>query len=68
MVGCDFSVVIVGSGAVELSKVVAHDWWGSVREKVKVARKAVEKTEKALQSEGQIIGEVLGQLDSECCE
>ena len=71
MVGCDFPVVIVGSGAVELSKVVAHDWWGSVRENVKVGRKEFEKTEddlKALQSVGQIIGEVLRQLDSERCE
>lgn len=50
---------------------VAHDWWGSVRENVKVGRKEFEKTEddlKALQSVGQIIGEVLRQLDSERCE
>lgn len=46
-------------------------WLVSVRENVKVGRKEFEKTEddlKALQSVGQIIGEVLRQLDSERCE
>lgn len=43
----------------------------AVRENVKAARKEFDKTEddlKALQSVGQIIGEVLRQLDSERCE
>lgn len=43
----------------------------SVRENVKTGRKDFDKTEddlKALQSVGQIIGEVLRQLDSERCE
>jgi 26S proteasome regulatory subunit T4 len=43
----------------------------SLREEVKQARKEYEKTEddlKALQSVGQIIGEVLRQLDEERCE
>jgi 26S proteasome regulatory subunit T4 len=46
-------------------------WGFSVRENVKAARKEFDKTEddlKALQSVGQIIGEVLRQLDSERCE
>ena len=46
-------------------------WLVSVRENAKVGRKEFEKTEddlKALQSVGQIIGEVLRQLDSERCE
>ena len=42
-----------------------------MRDNVKTARKEFDKTEddlKALQSVGQIIGEVLRQLDSERCE
>lgn len=43
----------------------------ALREEVKVAKKEYDKTEddlKALQSVGQIIGEVLRQLDEERCE
>jgi len=43
----------------------------NLRQQVKEAKKAFDKTEddlKALQSVGQIIGEVLRQLDSEKCK
>jgi len=64
------------ASVVNIFKVSAHELnlWClifSVRENVKVARKDFDKTEddlKALQSVGQIIGEVLRQLDSERCE